>query len=94
MDSHAPKPLSSLWDWQHDGLCRGMSPEIFFHPEGERGSARRLRDLAAKEICARCPVLEACREHALAMREPYGVWGGMTEDERLAASAPDIAKAS
>jgi WhiB family redox-sensing transcriptional regulator len=25
-----------------------------------------------------------CREHALRVREPYGVWGAMTEDEREA----------
>jgi WhiB family redox-sensing transcriptional regulator len=24
----------------------------------------------------------ACREHALAVREPYGVWGGLSEHER------------
>ncbi|WP_309051692.1 WhiB family transcriptional regulator, partial [Streptomyces sp.] len=23
-----------------------------------------------------------CAAHALAVREPYGVWGGLTEDER------------
>jgi WhiB family redox-sensing transcriptional regulator len=27
-------------------------------------------------------VLQQCRTHALKVREPYGVWGGMTEDER------------
>jgi WhiB family redox-sensing transcriptional regulator len=27
-------------------------------------------------------VIEACRSHALTVREPYGVWGGLTEDER------------
>lgn len=25
-----------------------------------------------------------CRSHALAVREPYGVWGGLTEEEREA----------
>ena len=40
------------------------------------------RDERAKQVCATCPVLQQCREHALAAREPYGVWGGMTEDER------------
>jgi WhiB family redox-sensing transcriptional regulator len=29
-------------------------------------------------------VLVQCREHALRVREPYGVWGAMTEDEREA----------
>lgn len=79
-----PSPLATEWDWQHRGSCRSLSPEIFFHPEGERGSARRVRDRAAKEVCAECPVLARCREHALRAREPYGVWGGMSEDERLA----------
>jgi WhiB family redox-sensing transcriptional regulator len=27
-------------------------------------------------------VLLACREHALTVREPYGVWGGLSEHER------------
>jgi hypothetical protein len=32
----------------------------------------------------RCPVRAECATHALAVREPYGVWGGLTEDEREA----------
>jgi WhiB family redox-sensing transcriptional regulator len=38
----------------------------------------------AKTVCAACPVIQQCRQHALAVREPYGVWGGLTEDERNA----------
>lgn len=71
-----------LWEWQYQGACRDVDKALFFHPEGERGAARRQRDNAAKAICASCPVLEQCREHALAVREPYGVWGGLTENER------------
>lgn len=55
---------------------------MFFHPDGERGKARRARVERAKQVCETCPVLAACREHALAIREPFGVWGGMDEDER------------
>ena len=55
---------------------------MFFHPEGERGPARRNRDEAAKAVCLTCPVLNECRTHALAVREPYGVWGATTEDDR------------
>ena len=43
-----------------------------------------MRDQNAKQVCKDCPVLLQCRSHALAAREPYGVWGGMSEDERLA----------
>lgn len=79
-----PGPVAELWEWQFQGACRTTSPEVFFHPEGERGPARRIRDERAKQVCASCPVLTQCRTHALSVREPYGVWGGMTEEERLA----------
>ena len=82
--SRLPEPLLDVWSWQLDGACREVDPEDFFHPEGERGQVRRRRDEAAKAVCAACPVIDACREHALAVREPYGVWGGLSEDERAA----------
>jgi WhiB family redox-sensing transcriptional regulator len=28
--------------------------------------------------------MAACRTHALAVQEPYGIWGGLSEDDRLA----------
>ncbi|OLT20565.1 hypothetical protein BJF81_04655 [Ornithinimicrobium sp. CNJ-824] len=80
--SDQPEPVAALWEWQFQGLCRTTNPDIFFHPEGERGPSRRRREARAKAICAQCPVLRECREHALAVHEPYGVWGGMTEEER------------
>lgn len=81
------------WDWQLQGSCRQASPETFFHPEGERGTKRRSRDEQARAICVGCPVIEACREHALSVREPFGVWGGLTEDERerIYAAHPPLA---
>jgi len=80
--SRLPGPVADVWEWQYQGSCRRVDPAVFFHPEGERGPARRRRDDAAKAICAGCPVVQECREHALTVREPYGVWGGMTEQER------------
>ena len=79
-----PGPNADLWDWQLHSACRGEDPEIFFHPEGERGPSRVARDNAAKAICATCPVLRQCAAHALSVKEPYGVWGGLTEEEREA----------
>ena len=95
-----PGPVADLWDWQLEGACRDVSPEVFFHPEGERGPRRRNRDAAAKAVCSACPVVVECRSHALQVREPYGVWGGLTETERelmhgdSGVVAPDIATAS
>ena len=77
-----PVPVTDVWDWQMRGACRGMDSALFFHPEGERGPARSGREAQAKQICASCPVLAQCRAHALAVHEPYGVWGGLSESER------------
>lgn len=77
-----PGPNADEWEWQLQGSCRGKDPDLFFHPEGERGTSRSKRDLDAKAICRSCPVLLQCAAHALRVREPYGVWGGMTEDDR------------
>lgn len=78
-----PGPLADVWDWQMDGLCRGRDSAQFFHPDGERGSARARRESAAKALCHVCPVRPECAAQSLTAREPYGVWGGFTEAERL-----------
>jgi WhiB family redox-sensing transcriptional regulator len=82
--SRLPRPVASAWEWQYEGSCQGMPSELFFHPDGERGPRRVNREKNAKAICATCPVIAACRAHALAVQEPYGIWGGLSEDDRLA----------
>jgi WhiB family redox-sensing transcriptional regulator len=66
--------------WQRFASCRALDPALFF-PAGTTGQA--VADIAwAKGICAACPVRLACLEYAVATDQQYGVWGGMTEDER------------
>lgn len=77
-----PKAVTEEWDWQLHGLCRGADSAEFFHPDGERGLERKARIARAKTVCQRCPVITECREHALAVQEKYGVWGGLSEHER------------
>jgi WhiB family redox-sensing transcriptional regulator len=77
-----PLPLMEMYEWQYEGLCMDMDSEVFFSPEAERGAKRVRREEAAKALCAKCPVIERCREHALRAQEPYGVWGGLSESER------------
>lgn len=74
-------PLVDAWQWQKGGLCRGLESSVFFHPDGERGRARDRRIAKAKAVCRSCPVIQQCREHALTVGEPYGIWGGMSEQE-------------
>ena len=77
-----PSPIIESYAWQWEGACMGADSSVFFSPEAERGLKRARREENAKAVCARCPVIEQCREHALAVQEPYGVWGGLSEDER------------
>jgi WhiB family transcriptional regulator, redox-sensing transcriptional regulator len=71
------------WDeggWRTQAACRGEDPELFF-PIGTTGPV--LEQIAeAKEVCARCPVRDACLDFALSTGQAYGIWGGLTEDER------------
>lgn len=35
-----------------------------------------------KRTCATCPVRDACLQHALEHDERFGIWGGLSPDER------------
>ena len=61
--------------WSERAACLNLDPELWFP---ERGESNR----AAKRVCAACPVRDECLEYALDAREPYGVWGGLSEQER------------
>ena len=79
-----PGQLADRWDWQVHGACRGVDSSVFFHPDFERGVERATRDATAKTLCRSCPVVEQCRSHALQVQEPYGIWGGLTAQDRHA----------
>lgn len=82
-----PQPISESWDWQIRARCRGVDPAVFFHPDNERGDARRHRVGTAIRICRVCPVQAECRRYALEAGERYGIWGGLPEDERRAGAS-------
>lgn len=69
--------------WQLNALCRGNHSYLFFPPSAvERKEERERRELKAKAICSVCPVKRQCLDFAVHIREPYGIWGGLTEAER------------
>lgn len=39
-------------------------------------------EVTCRQLCARCPVRADCLEAALAMGEPWGIWGGLDAVER------------
>lgn len=72
----------SLWEalegWRVDSACRDLPSDVFF----AEGPTKRSEELAAKEICASCVVIDACLADAIAHNVPFGVWGGLTASER------------
>jgi WhiB family redox-sensing transcriptional regulator len=78
-------PSARNWSWQDKGLCKtdGVDATVFFNDERLRGPERQARESAAKKICTACPIKTECLEHALAVPEDFGVWGGLTEKERM-----------
>ncbi|HET9729991.1 MAG TPA: WhiB family transcriptional regulator [Acidimicrobiia bacterium] len=76
--------------WHLEASCRGPESILFFPPSApERREDREAREARAKAICASCTVQTACLEFALRVREPHGIWGGLTETERRRLIAPD-----
>jgi WhiB family redox-sensing transcriptional regulator len=76
--------LSEL-EWRERAACLAYPSVLFFGlDDSETPAERRAREEEAKSICARCDVRQECLEYALATKEPYGIWGGLTEIERKA----------
>ena len=72
--------LSALVDWRSRAACRDADPDLFF-PEGTTGPALQTAD-RARRLCKTCPVQARCLDWALDHHAAFGIWGGLTEDER------------
>lgn len=71
--------------WQRQAACRGPESALFYPPATpEPRPEREARERRAKAICASCSVRSPCLEFALEIREPHGIWGGLSESERRA----------
>ncbi|TWS25572.1 WhiB family transcriptional regulator [Tsukamurella conjunctivitidis] len=90
-----PTPITSRDDWRLKGACRDHDPEIWYPTDADRPTGRNRAQRAtqaariteAKRICHNCPILLTCRAHALNTHEDWGIWGGLTTEERHQAIA-------
>lgn len=55
-----------------------VEPDLFT----ENWTNRGLRPEDARKLCEGCPVLDMCRDYAMAAKEPYYVYGGTVPSER------------
>jgi WhiB family transcriptional regulator, redox-sensing transcriptional regulator len=72
---------TALADWRRSAACRSADPDLFFPGTGGAGRVEQ-----AKALCNTCRVRRQCLQYAITEDEDYGVWGGMTEDERRRSS--------
>lgn len=61
--------------WQEQAACFGIDPDLFF-PTSEEEAGPAL------SYCSVCGIRETCLAWALKSGERYGVWGGLTEQQR------------
>ena len=73
--------------WQDEAACKTLPLEVFFPPAEQEAEA-------AKTICSACTVREPCLEAALAAGERFGIWGGLTSEERQSIAARRRARAA
>ncbi|MFJ4031526.1 WhiB family transcriptional regulator [Streptomyces griseoluteus] len=59
--------------------CREQ-PDLFV--DSSRTTPLKKKTTAAKALCARCPVSDACTDFAIPNDYRDGIWGGLTVDER------------
>jgi WhiB family transcriptional regulator, redox-sensing transcriptional regulator len=72
-------------EWRERAACLPYPAVLFFGvDDSESPAERRAREEEAKRVCLGCAVRQECLDYALHTREPYGIWGGLTEIERRA----------
>ena len=75
-------------EWRGQAACQKMDPNLF-HPKAGWGYADNSKLIqrqvqAAKDVCARCQVVDACLSYAMAARVDEGIYGGLDPRERNA----------
>jgi hypothetical protein len=53
----------SIGSWSQQAACKGYL-SLFYPKDAERPQARDRREQRAKTLCAICPVLDLCKDHA------------------------------
>lgn len=72
--------MRKSFNWRAAAACHDKDPELFF-PLGNAGtSLQQLEE--AKSVCRKCNVVTECLRCAIETNQDYGVWGGLSEDER------------
>ena len=66
-------------DFDGSQACAEIGTEVFFPPPDGYGN---MLTRQARKICEGCSFLVPCSEWALHHADPFGIYGGMTADDR------------
>ena len=61
--------------------CKDYADDFFFD-DGISITSRATQQIA-KSICQECPAKQQCLEYAVVANIQYGIWGGLTIEERI-----------
>jgi WhiB family transcriptional regulator, redox-sensing transcriptional regulator len=82
-----PLVLPPVGPWADEAACRQPEAQhVRFFPRAA-GALAKLDVVAAKAVCAGCPVRAQCLAYATPLPDLQGVWGGTTPRERTALRA-------
>jgi len=65
--------------WASAAACHGEPTDIWYPTRRGPVAVDWTRP---RSICQSCPVLTDCRSYAVAHEPDWGMWGGLTPDER------------
>jgi len=77
--------VSDPTGWMDSAVCAQTFPDIFFPSSGDGGYEMKREALA---VCGVCPVKAECLQYALNNALDYGIYGGLTAQERKALGRP------
>jgi WhiB family transcriptional regulator, redox-sensing transcriptional regulator len=71
-------------EWASAGSCQADDARLFDTRQVNKKTLVDEDTETAMDICADCPVMMRCLEHAVRFDVTEGVWGGMVYEQRLA----------
>jgi WhiB family redox-sensing transcriptional regulator len=89
-------PFLKEWgngEWRKQAACANSDTEKFFPTKGKEARTQHVIS-SARLVCARCPVRSECLEFAVKNSVMYGIWGGLTREERKKVKDGDYKRAS
>ena len=66
------------FSWSDHAACKGLPTDMFFPERGNNTTERKI----IKELCGGCEVQTKCLNFAIENSVTYGIWGGLTTNER------------